>query len=134
EPDDQECAAAVRVVDLGMLRVCVLDLEALDQGIAYRGVLDDTAHLGQVGFGVQRRHRALKALPVVRRAEVVEARRRACAVLEFVCGERHRANLSCTARLRRRRTAARSSVLTRLVSAGSAAAMSSKATTRASGT
>src|SRR6185312_2203449 len=113
-----------------MLGVHLLDFQALDEGVADRGVLDDPAHLGQVGFGVQGRHRALQTLPVVRRPEVVESRRRR-ALARGVC---HRANLSWTARLRRNRTAARSSALTRLVSAGNAEAMSSKAMRRASGT
>ena len=73
--------------------VGVLDLEALDQGVADRGVLDDPAHVVEVRFGVQRRDRALEAFAVVGRAEIVEARRRAGAVFEFVRGERHRANL-----------------------------------------
>ena len=68
----------------GCWRVGVLDLEALDQGVADRGVLDDPAHVGEVGFGVQRLDGALEALPVVGRAEVVQAGRRAGTVFEFV--------------------------------------------------
>src|SRR6516162_5396864 len=113
--------------------VGVFDFQPLNQRVGDGGVLNDPAHLGQIGLGVQRLHRPLEAFPIVGRAEVAEARRGACTVLEFVGGEGHRANLSCTARRRAWMMATRSAAVTVLVSAGNDEAMSSKDTTCALG-
>src|SRR6476646_6316416 len=113
--------------------VGVFDLQPLNQRVGDGGVLDDAAHLGQIGLGVQRLHRPLEALPVVGRTEVAEACRGARTVLEFVGGEGHRGNLSCTARRRASMMATRSAAVTVLVSAGNDDAMSSKDTTSALG-
>ena len=55
-----------------MLSVGVLDLEALDQGVADGGVLDDPADVVQVRLGVQRINDAFESLAVVGRAEILE--------------------------------------------------------------
>jgi len=129
QADDKNGAAHHLHVDFGVQGVGVLDLESLDQGVTDRGVLDDLTNIVEVSFGIQRLHSALEALPVVGRTEVIEAGCGSGAVFQFVGRERHNANLSCTARRRLSRTVARSKVLTFLVSAGSADAMSSNATT-----
>ncbi len=69
------------VVYLGMLRVGVDDPQSLDEGIADGRVLDDRAHLVEIGFAVQRVNCALQTLAIVGRPEVLEPGRGACARL-----------------------------------------------------
>ena len=99
-----------------MAAVGVLDLEALDQGVADGRVLDDLAHVVEVGLGVQRLDDAFESLPIVGRTEIVETCCGAGAVLQLVGVERHRPNLSRTARRRAARMDARSSGVTFVVS------------------
>ena len=74
QADYEDWAADLLVVDLGVLAVGVLDLEALNQGVADGRVLDDLADVVEVRFGVQRFHDAFEALAIIRRAEVLETR------------------------------------------------------------
>ena len=64
-----------------MLSVGVLDFEALNQGVAYGGVLDDPAHVVELCLGVQRFNDAFESLAVVGRTEIVETGCGASAVL-----------------------------------------------------
>jgi hypothetical protein len=73
-----------------MPSIGVLHLEALDQCVADGGVLYDAAQVVEVGLGVQRRDGTLEALPVVLRAEVVQAGRGPRTVFELIGGERRR--------------------------------------------
>src|SRR6202000_3016533 len=52
EPDDEDGSAHHLVIDLGVLCVGVFDLESLDQRVADGGVLNDVAHLRQLGLVV----------------------------------------------------------------------------------
>jgi hypothetical protein len=55
-----------------VLSVGVLDLEALDQGVADGGVLDDPADVIEVRLAIQRINDAFESLAVVGRAEILE--------------------------------------------------------------
>src|SRR5262249_36765896 len=121
------------VVDLGVLLVGVDDPQPLYEGVADRRVLDDPAHLIEIGLVVQRVDGPLQPLAVVGRAEIVEAGGGSRAVFEVGRRERHAENLSWTARRRDARIAARSAALTKAVSAGNADTTSSNLTTRAVG-
>ena len=90
QPEDDHRTVDDLVGDLRVLLVGVDDLEPLDQRVADGGVLDDVAHVVEVGFVVQPVDGAFETLAVVARAEVVQAGGRARAVFEVVCGEAHR--------------------------------------------
>src|SRR5947209_16980288 len=116
-----------------MSSVGVLNVEALDQGVADGGVLDDPAHVVEVCLGIQRFDDAFESLAIIGRTKIIETRCGASAILEFVSVERHRPNLSRTARRRISRMDARSSAVTFAVSEGNSARISPTGTTRVVG-
>ena len=76
---------------------------------------------------------AFESLAIVGRAEILETGRGAGPFLQLVSVERHRPNLSRTARRRAARMDVRSSAVTIFVSEGNSARMSSNGTSRVVG-